>query len=133
MGDMTTRLRHGKNLMDDASRISEVINFVNEGMARYSEAAEVLASTKLTGSVMDNIIEQTFNKPKESIRAYNTIKSLAIAGRGNEGKTLYDVVNGITEYTTHYAGKEDKRFASANFGRNANLARRAMNVALAIA
>ena len=131
MGDMTTRLRHGKNLMDDASRISEVINFVNEGMARYSEAAEVLASTKLTGSVMDNIIEETFNKPKESIRAYNTIKSLAIAGRGNEGKTLYDVVNGITEYTTHYAGKEDKRFASANFGRNANLARRAMNVALA--
>ncbi len=131
MGDMTTRLRHGKSLMDEASRINEVINFVNEGMARYSEAAEVLASTRLVGSMMDDIIEETFQKPKESIRAYNKIVQLTRSGRGNDGSTLYDVINGITEYTTHFAGKDEKRFASANFGRNATLARRAMNVALA--
>ena len=131
MGDMTTRLRHGKSLMDEASRITEVINFVNEGMARYSEAAEKLASCRLSELKMNEIIEETFQKPKESIRAYNTIVQLTRSGKGNEGKTLYDVVNGITEYTTHFAGKDEKRFASANFGRNANLARRAMNVALA--
>lgn len=132
MGDMSTRLRHGKNLNDEASRITEVIDFVNKGMSDYTTAAEKLASCRVTEMKMSEIIEETFNKPKESIRAYNKIVNLVRNGRGNDGSTLYDVVNGITEYHTHFAGKDDKRFASANFGRNSILNRRAYNVALAM-
>ena len=81
----------------------------------------------------DLVIRAAYQKPTESIRGYNNIVNLIRSGRGNDGTTLYDAVNGITEYTTHSAVKDDsKRFASVQFGRNALVNRRAFNAALAL-
>ena len=133
MTDMESRLRHGKNLESDASQITAIINYVNEGMAEYSKAVEQLASTKCSVGTVDELIETVFNKPVESVKAANTIKAFYRSGKGNEGKTLYDAVNGFTEYFTHAQGKDDdKRFVSTNFGRNATLSRKAFRSALAM-
>lgn len=133
MTDMSTRFAHNSRIHDNAANITDIINFVNEGMARYSQAVEVLSSTWLNDTLLDHVIAGAYGKPVETVRAANAIRQFARTGAGNEGKTLWDAVNGVTQYTTHQAVKDDsKRFISANFGRNAEVARRAMNVALAL-
>ena len=133
MGDMSTRLRHGKRLHDDASQITAIIDYINENMKLYSEAVDSLSTTKCNESTVKQLIEFTYNKPSDSVRATNNIVKLFRSGKGNEGKTLWDGFNAITEYTNHFAGTDDnKRYVSANFGRNAVLNRRAFNAALAM-
>ena len=133
MKDMSSRLRHGKRLHDEAAQITEIINYVNESMLTYTEAVEQLAVAPCNDTMLEELVSTTYGKPVESVRAFNDIKRLFVSGRGNEGKTLWDGVNGITEYTTHEAGKDDnKRFVSVNFGRNATLNRKAFRTALAM-
>ena len=133
MGDMTTRLRHTMRIHDDAKRITEVIDFVNTNMARYAEHAEQLSLASATEVELEMVVKAAYQKPVENVRAYNNIRRLFYSGKGNEGKSLYDTVNAVTEYTSHAAVKDDgKRFASVNFGRNAVVNRRAMNAALAL-
>ena len=133
MGDMTTKLRHTMSMHDEATRITEVIDFVNERMSIYTQHAEMLASTAADLVTCDDIIAAAYNKPVENVRGANNIRKLFRSGRGNDGKTLYDAVNAVTEYTTHFAQKDAaKRHASVNFGSNALVNRRAMNAALAL-
>ena len=134
MTDMSSRLRHTVGLYEKAAQISEIIDFVNERMATFSEAAEVLASTKANILMVDAMIEDAFEKPAESVRATNSIREFYRSGMGNEGKTLWDSFNAITQFTTHEAGKDaGQRFASVNFGRMAKINRRAMESALELA
>lgn len=133
MTDMSTRFAHNSRIHDNAANITDIINFVNDGMARYSQAVEALARTTATEDDLEVIISQAYGKPVETVRAANSIRTFFRTGLGNEGKTLWDAVNGVTQYTTHNAVKDDsKRFISANFGRNAEVARKAMNTALAL-
>ena len=133
MGDMSTRLRHGKNLHNDANQITAIMDFVNEGMRVYSESVEALASRRCDETKVVRMIEEVYNKPAESVRATNNIIKFFKSGAGNSGSTLYDAVNGFTEYFTHQAGTDDnKRFVSTNFGRNAVLSRKAFRSALAM-
>ena len=133
MTDMDSRLRHGRDIYNKAQDITAVLSFIDEGMKKYQQAVEVLSSTWLNDNLMDHIIAGAYNKPVESVRAANNIREFARSGIGNEGKTLWDAVNGVTQYLTHESQKDDtKRFLSTNFGRNAQVARRAMNTALAL-
>ena len=133
MTDMDSRLRHGRGIQDKAQDITAIISFIDDGMKKYQQAVESLASHRLVGSELDDIIASAYQKPVESIRAANNIREFARTGIGNEGKTLWDAVNGITQYLTHESQKDsEKRFISTNFGRNSVIARRAMNAALAL-
>ena len=134
MTDMDSRLRHGKDINEKAQSITEIIEFIDAGMKKYQEAVEALASHRLVGSELDDIIASAYGKDDvSSVRAANSIREFCRSGKGNEGKTLWDAVNGVTEYLTHESQKDaEKRFISTNFGRNASIARRAMNSALAL-
>ena len=134
MTDMDSRLRHGRGIDEKAANITEVISFIDAGMKKYQEAVERLSSHRLVGSELDDIIAGAYGKKDvSSIRAASNIRNLAHVGKGNNGNTLWDAVNGVTEYLTHESQKDSaKRFISTNFGRNAVIARRAMNTALAL-
>ena len=133
LSELDTKIRHGKNLHVDAENITGITQFIDEGMKKYTLAMERLALTTVTDKQVDEVIEAVYNKPVASIRSYNKIVEFTRSGMGNEGRTLADVVNGFTQWTTHEMGKEvDKRFVSSNFGRGATLARKAMNVSLAL-
>ena len=133
MSDMSSRLRHSRGLADKAVRISEVVNYVNDQMRQYSEAVEVLASTKATDKMVDKVISGAYGKEVKSIRAASDIRAFYRTGAGNEGKTLWDAFNAVTQYTTHEAGKDaNKRFVSVNFGMNAKVNKRALTTALAL-
>ncbi len=133
MTDMDSRLRHLVGINEKAVTIQETANYVNAGMKKYQEAAEVLSKTMVSGDDMDRILAHAFKKEAAKVRARETIQNLFRNGRGNEGKSLWDAVNGITEYVTHQSKKTtESRFTYANFGAGAEISRRAMDRALAI-
>lgn len=134
MTDMSTRLRHNAAIHEGALGITEIVSYVNERMSVYAESSERLAVRGCNIAELDDIIGNAFgNAEPEKVRGYNNIVKLFRSGRGNEGATMWDAVNGVTEYLTHFAQKDDgKRFASTNFGRNATVARRAYEYAMAL-
>lgn len=133
--EMSTRLRHKMGVNERALGITETINYVNDRMRQFQQAAEVLASTKATMSQVEQVIRAAYNKKaEETVRHRDEIVGLYHNGTGNGEGTLYDVFNAITEYNTHRSKKEtDKRFAYSNFGTGAYVARRAIDAALALA
>jgi len=133
MSEMGTRFRHNSAIHDNAANITAIVEFVNENMRIYSEAADKLALTTATDEMVDSVIEAAYNKPIESVRAANKIKQFYRYGIQTEGKSLWDAFNAVTQYTNHNAVKDDgKRLGSVTFGRNANVNRRALDAALAL-
>ena len=127
--DLDTRLRHTSDIATRALDIATTINFVNEGMAKFAEASEALAATRCTEDTLNELITAAYGR--ETVRARNQIVEFYRSGVGNEGKTLWDGLNGLTQFITHESNKkEGKRFASANFGAGAAVSRRFMNHAL---
>lgn len=135
MEDMSTRLQHKLGVNEQALKITETLDFVNERMRRFSEAAETLASTKATVGQFDRILLAAYGKKEgDTVRNRDQIAERFFAGRGNEGATLWDAFNAITEFNTHVSAKTaEARFGYANFGTGASVARRAIDAALALA
>lgn len=135
MEDMSTRLQHKLGVNEQALKITETLDFVNERMRRYSEAAETLVSTPATVGQVDRIILAAYGKKEgDTVRNRDQIVDRFFNGAGNDGRTLWDAFNAITEFNTHASGKTaEARFGYANFGTGASVARRAIDAALALA
>lgn len=137
MDEMSNRIRHYSDIGVKAETLSlsDTIEYVNQGMQDYSKCVDALARTPTNADVVADLIRRSFKKEQgEVIRAEETIIELFRHGKGNEGKTLWDAFNGLTEYLTHKSRKsENGRFSYNNFGSGALIARRAMNFATAIA
>jgi phage/plasmid-like protein (TIGR03299 family) len=135
MEDMSTRLQHKLGVNEQALKITETLDFVNNRMRRYARAAEELASTKATVSAVDRIILAAYGKKEgDTVRNRDQIVDRFFNGAGNSGDTLWDAFNAITEFNTHASAKTaGARFGYANFGTGASVARRAIDAALALA
>ena len=131
---MNHKIRHNGDIYSKALEITETIQFVNEGMKKFGEAAELLATTKCDEDTLDSLLSYAFKKDDvRTLRPYNKIVQFYRNGLGTEGKTLWDGLNGLTQWVTHESSKkEGTRFASANFGKGSEVTRRFMNSALAL-
>ena len=132
MSSFDHRIRHNSEIHVNALNITETIDYVNDGMRVFAQNAEKLASTPCDVETLDSLISYAFNKDAETVRSRNTIVRFFRNGVGNEGKTLWDGLNGLTQWVSHNSMKnENRRFASANFGKGADVSRRFMKAALA--
>lgn len=133
--EMSTRLQHKLGVNERALGITETVNYVNDRMRKFQEAAEVLASTEATVGKVDQIIRAAYSKKEgDTVRNRDQIVNLFFNGRGNEGRTLWDAFNAVTEYNTHASRPTtEARFAYSNFGSGASVSRRAIDAALALA
>jgi hypothetical protein len=91
--DMSTRLAHRADIHTRALEITEVLDFVNENMARYHEHVSLLQQASCSDSQLDDLITNVFEKDCEHVRAANSIRRFFRVGIGNEGKTAWDAVN----------------------------------------
>jgi len=127
-GAIDVRVPHTKNASIQIKNLGTYLNTVLAGRQKMLESishletleaspshAAYVTASYLTESAADEISTRTFNRAVE-------IRDLALSGKGNSGKTRYDVFNGFTEYFTHGAGaggeKADKakRWSVSNFG-----------------
>lgn len=126
-------VRHTATAQERAEQAFEVLCKAQEYFERFKEHSKILAQ-----KIMDKEMVETFLKDvmgeSESTRKKNQIEEvtkLANEGKGNNGKTLWDWYNGVTEYVDHNRIKNDeKRLTSAMVGSGATLKDKAWNVAL---
>ena len=112
-----------------ASRVA--VDFVNANLAAYSKHCETLASAKCSVGQFHTAVGEVFGKPTTELRDsfVSQLETLFRSGKGNSGKTMYDAFNAVTEYATHFSRKSVAgRYNYANFGKGADINRRAMAV-----
>jgi phage/plasmid-like protein (TIGR03299 family) len=129
--DIGERFRHTEGVTDRVLESTAVVNYVNDAMRKYSEYVETLASARCAPLQLSRAVEQIYQQPVDKMRDsfVSQLNNLFYNGKGNEGRTMYDAFNAITEYATHYSRKsKDGRFNYANFGKGADINRRAMAV-----
>lgn len=133
--EMSTRLQHKLGVNERALGITETIQYVNDRMRMFQDAAETLARRKANAAEVERVFRAAYGKKQdENVRNWDELWALYKNGRGNEGSTLWDCVNAITEFNTHQSRKtSDARFVYSNFGSGASIARRAIDAALELA
>lgn len=133
--EMSTRLQHKLGVNERALGITETLEYVNTRMKMFQDAAETLSRAKATTAQVEQVFRSAYGKKQdETVRNWDELWALYRNGRGNEGTTLWDAFNAVTEFSTHKSRKEaDSRFAYSNFGSGATIARRAIDAALELA
>lgn len=133
--EMSTRLQHKLGVNERALGITETLEYVNTRMKMFQDAAETLSRAKATTAQVEQVFRSAYGKKQdETVRNWDELWALYRNGRGNEGSTLWDAFNAVTEFSTHKSRKEaDSRFAYSNFGSGATIARRAIDAALELA
>ena len=129
--DIGEKFRHSAGVTERVLESTAIINYVNDAMRKYSEYVETLADTKCTSTQFKQAVESIYGKPADKLRDsfVDQLNNLFYNGKGNSGKTMYDAFNAVTEYATHYSRKSsDGRFNYANFGKGADINRKAMAV-----
>ena len=129
--DIGEKFRHSAGVTERVLESTAIINYVNDAMRKYSEYVETLADTKCTSTQFKQAVEQIYGKPADKLRDsfVDQLNNLFYNGKGNSGKTMYDCFNAVTEHNTHYARKTaDGNYFYANFGRGADISRRALSV-----
>lgn len=120
-GEVGFTIRHTKNADLALTNLPELINNILKGRTQFKEVMEFLASCKVDSNEAIAMAAGYFaieTENKLSTRSYNAameIVNLFANGRGNSGRSLYDLANGATEYWTSGDG----------VGRNADAVTRA--------
>lgn len=106
-GEVGFTIRHTKNAEIALENLPELVNAILTGRIQFKEVMEYLATCKVDSNEALAMAAGYFcmesGSPKLSTRSLNTanaIVDLFANGKGNNGKNLYDLANGATEYWT---------------------------------
>lgn len=129
------KFKHTQNV---ELRMEDALKVLAEGTDYFDEFVRIsneLAVKMVDKQMVDKFLDECFGK-SESKRADTKREEIVgyfEKGIGNEGKTAWDLYNGVTEYVTHHHGNSDeKRIEYANFGGGVSLSNRAFKAAMAI-
>lgn len=106
-GEVGFTIRHTKNAEIALENLPELVNAILTGRIQFKEVMEYLATCKVDSNEALAMAAGYFclesGSPKLSTRSLNTANAIAdlfANGKGNNGKNLYDLANGATEYWT---------------------------------
>ena len=129
--DLGEKFRHQAGVNEKVLSSTAVLDYVNGAMAKYAEYTETLASSRCTSSQFKEAVEKIYQKDTSSMRDsfVAQLNNLFYNGKGNEGRTMYDAFNSVTEYASNYSRKTSAgRFNYAQFGQGARINQRTMRV-----
>ena len=133
--DISQKFRHHVGVNDRVLESTVVVDFVNSAMEVYAQNVETIARATCTGAQFTRFLEATYNKKEgDKIRNIEKLNHLFYNGNGNEGRTMYDAFNSVTDFSSNEVRKtNDGCFNYANFGQGVSVNQRAMRVALEMA
>jgi len=127
--DISEKFRHTAGVNERVLETTAVSNYVSVCMEQYSKHVEQLSQTSCTSGQFHNALEQIFDRKASEIKAIDKLNQLFYSGRGNEGRTLYDAFNAVTDFTSNEARKTAKaQFQYVNFGTGNRVNQRALSV-----
>jgi len=114
-------IKHTANVEAKADEAFKVLCAAQKYFEQFKVQSIIMAQKILDKKMVENFISSIFNEEeKRSTKTYNIIDEvleLSENGKGNNGNTVWDLYNGVTEYVDWYRGKDDdKRIASALLG-----------------
>ena len=117
MGELISAVLQGRRGFTDAMRELEMIQLSTDAAREIATGYFALIGAKMNGGKIDALATRSANAADE-------ISALFGRGKGNDGKTAYDLLNGATEYWTSGAGvgktgSVAKRVSSSQFGTGA--------------
>ena len=131
------RLRHTKNVKKNLETVREILDVTRQGFFATLEQYRLLASAEFNQSDILRYVELVFNVDpnltlhKRTKDRINQIVDLAYHGKGNNGATLWDAYNAVTEFTSWHRGTSNEtRLNSVWFGDSAKLNKKAFDTAL---
>jgi hypothetical protein len=142
-GDVNFRVYHTQNASLGMSNMGDLLNAVLKGRVEFKNLAEYFATVKIEQEEVSSLVAGYFCMdaqgnyvPKLSTRSVNStndIVTLFSKGAGNAGKTLWDALNGFTEYYTSGDGVGKKsdiatKAYKANFASGADHKSRFVNL-----
>lgn len=125
-------IRHQGNLQHKLSQAKTALDFARQNFAIAVEEYKAMANHQLNSDDLDLYLSLVLdNEQPQSLRAYPQIVSNFEEGRGNNGQTLWDAYNGVTEWLDHQRGNnEATRLESSWFGNSAKTRTKAHQTAL---
>ncbi len=111
-GDLRLHVKHTKNASDSISNMEKTLSMIVTGREKFIVDMSFLASLDADYFQAQNFVagyfaQATNARGELSTRSKNAVEEIVNLyrnGKGNSGKTFYDVLNGATEYFTHGSG-----------------------------
>jgi len=151
------KIYHRKNYAEKKNEAAKVLGFANAFYDELQTVMNVLAEQEVTKSYVEGfvnaLIPAELNKETGKVASRtenrrNDIATLFTSGRGNNGRTKWDLLNAVTEFVDHHSGgrltetrknrsdigvdiENEARFERAILGSGAKLKQDAYNLLIA--
>jgi phage/plasmid-like protein (TIGR03299 family) len=125
-------IRHTASADDRIREGLRIFNMAGDYYQEYRDLAMKLhrriVDKAMVRRFLDSVIGEADSTRRQNQR--DKVVELFESGRGNQGHTAYDLLNGLTEYVDHY--RNDDNVDSMLFGSGAALKEKAFQTALAL-
>jgi len=132
-------IRHTRNShlrLQDAFR---VFNLSNEYQNEFVAKIQYLSQKAIDKATVEKFLNDLFKvDPSKELSSQkrnerNKVIELFESGKGNKGRSAYDLYNGVTEYIDHFRGSDkSKRIASSIIGNGSDVKARAFDLTVAL-
>lgn len=141
-GSQLIRLKHTMNVKDNLAAVRETMDLARAGFYATVEQFQRLRQREINQNDLEKYVQLVLGAvptadgslATRTQNRINEIVRLANEGQGNDGSTLWDAFNGLTEYVTWQRGRTpETRLASTWYGDGAQLLDKGLKVALEMA
>jgi len=127
------RFKHTIKVQDRMAVALRVFDQSVEFHDKFIQQSRILAEKAVDHLMVEKFINGLYTEAKQNDKKKEMIRDLAVTGKGNNGNTLWDLYNGVTEFVDHHYGKEESRAEFALFGAGHKLKEEAWDLALSMA
>lgn len=128
-------IRHTLNAVDRMEKAIQVWAGAENWFKKFKEGVMILNNKMVDKKIAEKFIESLFPGADKGVtlRKKEKVFELFESGKGNNGQTAWDLVNGLTEWVDHYSKKDNNEmFEYANDGEGYNLKSKAFHLAMKI-
>jgi phage/plasmid-like protein (TIGR03299 family) len=126
-------IRHSKSAEEKVEEALKVFDKGQMYFKMFQEQARALAQKQVDARMVERFLDGVLGLPESTVKKnqHEAVTELAENGMGNNGQTLWDWYNGVTEWVDHHAVKDEaKRTANALVGTGANRKQKAWDQAM---
>lgn len=132
-------IRHTKNYKVKREQVQEILKLSNAYFDKLGEVLSYLDRQNVNEAVVDKFVAELFPVKDENedntrtVNMRNKVIDLFENGKGNQGRTKFDLLQGVTEYVDHHRSirDEDSRLVNGLLGSGQMLKERAFELLMA--
>jgi phage/plasmid-like protein (TIGR03299 family) len=126
---LTEKFRHQAGVNEKVLKSDVVSTYVNTKLHTFSKNLERLQCRRCSTDEFTGAVARVFGRDFKNLKQGDKLVELFKRGRGNEGVSLHDGFQAVTEWTSHFGRKTKKaQFGYVTFGTGNRLNQRAFKV-----